>query len=61
VRLLGGLVDPHDTALLVSLLPSLVHVRRRTALRARHRRQEASERQRGRGLMLARLVDGPAD
>jgi AraC-like DNA-binding protein len=61
VRLLGGyfMFDSPDAALLVSLLPALVHVRgaeRQTAL-VRLVADEASQRRAGRGLVLARLVE----
>ncbi len=61
VRLLGGyfVFDSPDAALLVSLLPSLVHVRgdERLSLLVRLVGEEASERRTGRDLVLARLVE----
>src|SRR5678815_5457058 len=61
VRLLGGwfVFDSPDTALLVSLLPSLVHVRgvERLATLVRLVGEEASDRRPGRDLMLTRLVE----
>jgi AraC-like DNA-binding protein len=61
VRLLGGwfAFDSPDTALLVSLLPSLVHVRgvERLSVLVRLVGEEASERRAGRDLMLTRLVE----
>jgi len=61
VRLLGGwfVFDSPDTALLVSLLPSLVHVRgvERLAVLVRLVGEEASERRSGRDLVLTRLVE----
>jgi AraC-like DNA-binding protein len=61
VRLLGGwfVFDSPDTALLVSLLPTLVHVRgvERLALLVRLVGEEASERRAGRDLVLTRLVE----
>jgi AraC-like DNA-binding protein len=61
VRLLGGyfVFDSPDAALLVSLLPSLVHVRadERLSLLVRLVGEEASERRTGRDLVLTRLVE----
>ena len=61
VRLLGGwfIFDSPDTALLVSLLPSLVHVRgvERLSTLVRLVGEEASERRAGRDLVLTRLVE----
>ena len=61
VRLLGGwfVFDSRDTALLVSLLPSLVHVRgiERLSVLVRLVGEEASERRSGRDLVLTRLVE----
>ena len=61
VRLLGGwfVFDSPDTALLVSLLPSLVHVRgvERLSVLVRLVGEEASERRAGRDLVLTRLVE----
>ena len=61
VRLLGGwfAFDSPDTALLVSLLPSLVHVRgvERLSILVRLVGEEASERRSGRDLVLTRLVE----
>jgi transcriptional regulator GlxA family with amidase domain len=61
VRLLGGwfVFDSPDTALLVSLLPSLVHVRgvERLSTLVRLVGEEASERRAGRDLVLTRLVE----
>jgi hypothetical protein len=61
VRLLGGwfAFDSPDSALLVSLLPSLVHVRgvERLSTLVRLVGQEASERRPGRDLVLTRLVE----
>jgi AraC-like DNA-binding protein len=61
VRLLGGWFefDSPDSALLVSLLPSLVHVRgvARLSLLVRLVGEEASERRSGRDLVLTRLVE----
>ena len=61
VRLLGGWFVFHspDTALLVSLLPSLVHVRgvERLSTLVRLVGEEASERRAGRELVLTRLVE----
>jgi AraC-like DNA-binding protein len=61
VRLLGGwfAFDSPDTALLVSLLPSLVHVRsvERLSVLVRLVGEEASERRAGRDLVLTRLVE----
>ena len=61
VRLLGGwfVFDSPDSALLVSLLPSLVHVRgiERLSTLVRLVGEEASERKSGRDLVLTRLVE----
>src|SRR5262245_32613458 len=61
VRLLGGwfVFDSSDAALLVSLLPSLVHVRsiERLTTLVRFVAEEASESRPGRDLLLARLVE----
>ena len=61
VRLLGGwfLFDSPDTGLLVSLLPSLVHVRgvERLSTLVRLVGEEAGERRAGRELVLTRLVE----
>jgi AraC-like DNA-binding protein len=61
VRLLGGwfVFDSPDSALLVSLLPSLVHVRgvERLSVLVRLVGEEASERRSGRDLVLTRLVE----
>src|SRR5687768_8618010 len=61
VRLLGGYFtfDSPDAALLVSLLPSLVHVRgvERLSVLVRLVGEEAMERRTGRDLVLARLVE----
>jgi AraC-like DNA-binding protein len=61
VRLLGGwfAFDSPDSALLVSLLPSLVHVRavERLSTLVRLVGQEASDRRPGRDLILTRLVE----
>lgn len=61
VRLLGGwfVFDSPDTALLVSLLPSLVHVRgvERLSVLVRLVGEEAGERRAGRDLVLTRLVE----
>src|SRR5262245_11491695 len=61
VRLLGGwfVFDSPDTALLVSLLPSFVHVRGvdRLSPLVRLVGEEASERRAGRDLVLTRLVE----
>ncbi len=61
VRLLGGwfVFDSLDSALIVSLLPSLVHVRgvERLSILVRLVGGEASERRPGRDLVLARLVE----
>lgn len=61
VRLLGGwcVFDAPDAALLVSLLPGLIHVRGvdRLAVLVRLVADEASEQRPGRDLMLARLVE----
>ena len=61
MRLLGGwfVFDSPDSALLVSLLPSLVHVRgvERLSILVRLVGEEASERRAGRDLVLTRLVE----
>jgi len=61
VRLLGGwfAFGSTDTALLMSLLPSLVHVRgvERLSTLVRLVGEEASERRAGRELVLAKLVE----
>jgi AraC-like DNA-binding protein len=61
VRLLGGwfVFNSPDSALLVSLLPALVHVRgvERLSILVRLVGEEASERRSGRDLVLARLVE----
>ena len=61
VRWLGGwfVFDSPDTPLLVSLLPSLVHVRgvERLSTLVRLVGEEASERRAGRDLVLTRLVE----
>jgi len=61
VRLLGGyfVFGSPDAALLVSLLPSVVHVRgvERLSVLVRLVGEEASARRRGRDLVLARLVE----
>src|SRR5262245_33010436 len=61
VRLLGGwfAFDSPDTALLLSLLPSLVHVRgvERLSTLVRLVGEETSERRAGRDLVLTRLVE----
>jgi AraC-like DNA-binding protein len=61
VRLLGGYFafDSPDAALLVSLLPPLLHVRgvERLSLLVRLIDAETRERRPGRGLVLARLVE----
>lgn len=61
VRLLGGwfAFDSPDAAVLVSLLPGLVHVRgaERLALLVRLVGEESSERRPGRDLVLTRLVE----
>src|SRR5262245_46301268 len=61
VRLLGGwfAFESPDSALLVSLLPSVVHVRgvERLSVLVRLVGEEASERRPGRDLVLARLVE----
>jgi AraC-like DNA-binding protein len=61
VRLLGGwfAFDSPDSTLLVSLLPSLVHVRgvERLSTLVRLVGEEASEQRSGRDLVLARLVE----
>jgi len=61
VRLLGGwfVFDSPDSAWLVSLLPSLVHVRgvERLSILVRLVGEEAGERRAGRDLVLTRLVE----
>ena len=61
VRLLGGwfVFDSPDSTLLVSLLPSLVHVRGvdRLSVLVRLVGEEATERRAGRDLVLTRLVE----
>ena len=61
VRLLGGwfAFDSPDAALLVSLLPGLVHVRgvERLSVLVRLVGDESSERRAGRDLVLSRLVE----
>jgi AraC-like DNA-binding protein len=61
VRLLGGwfAFDSPDAALLVSLLPGLVHVRgvERLSVLVRLVAEESSERRSGRDLVLTRLVE----
>lgn len=61
VRLLGGyfVFDSPDAALLVSLLPGLVHVRdaERLSMLVRLVGEEAGERRAGRDLVLTRLVE----
>jgi cupin len=61
VRLLGGyfVFDSPDAALLVSLLPTTVHIRgiRRLSVLVRLVGEEASEQSAGRDLVLARLVE----
>ena len=61
VRLLGGwfVFDSPDSTLLVSLLPSLVHVRgvERLSVLVRLVGEEASERRSARDLVLTRLVE----
>jgi len=61
VRLLGGwfVFDSPDSTLLVSLLPSVVHVRgvERLSVLVRLVGDEASERRSGRDLVLTRLVE----
>ncbi|WP_438014187.1 AraC family transcriptional regulator [Sorangium sp. So ce315] len=61
VRLLGGyfVFDSPDAALLVSLLPALLHVRgvERLSALVRLVRDETSERRSGRDLVLTRLVE----
>jgi len=61
VRLLGGwfAFDSPDAALLVSLLPALVHVRgvERLSVLVRLVGEESSERRAGRDLVLSRLVE----
>jgi len=61
VRLLGGyfVFDSPDAALLVSLLPAVLHVRgvERLSVLVRLVGEESSERRAGRDLVLARLVE----
>lgn len=61
VRLLGGyfIFDSPDAALLVSLLPALMHVRdaERLSVLVRLVAEETSTRRAGRDLVLTRLVD----
>ena len=61
VRLLGGyfIFDPPDTALLVTLLPALVHVRNaeRLSVLVRLVGEETAHRRSGRDLVLTRLVE----
>lgn len=61
VRLLGGwcVFDSPDSALLVSLLPGLVHVRgiERLSVLVRLLASEAAEQRPGRDLLLTRLVE----
>ncbi|WP_433934138.1 AraC family transcriptional regulator [Sorangium cellulosum] len=61
VRLLGGyfVFDSPDAALLVSLLPALVHVRgvERLSVLVRLVGDESNEQRAGRGLVLTRLVE----
>jgi AraC-like DNA-binding protein len=61
VRLLGGWFefDSPDSALLVSLMPSVVHVRgvERLSLLVRLIGEEAAERRPGRDLVLTRIVE----
>jgi AraC-like DNA-binding protein len=61
VRLLGGyfVFDSPDSALLVSLLPSVVHVRgiERLSVLVRLVGEESSERRSGRDLVLTRLME----
>src|SRR5262245_42395781 len=61
VRLLGGwfAFESPDSALLVSLLPSVVHMRgvERLSVLVRFVGEEASERRAGRDLVLSRLVE----
>jgi hypothetical protein len=59
VRLLGGwfVFDSPDTALLISLLPSLVRGVERLSILVRLVGEEASERRAGRDLVLTRLVE----
>jgi AraC-like DNA-binding protein len=61
VRLLGGwfVFDSPDAALLVSLLPAVVHVRgaERLSVLVRLVDEESSERRSGRDLVLTRLVE----
>jgi Cupin len=60
-RLLGGyfVFESPDAGLLVSLLPTLVHVRgvERLSMLVRFVGEESSERRSGRDLILSRLVD----
>jgi AraC-like DNA-binding protein len=61
VRVLGGyfVFDSPDAALLVSLLPTLIHVRgiERLSVLVRLVGEESSERRSGRDLVLTRLVE----
>lgn len=61
VRLLGGyfVFDSPDSALLVSLLPALIHVRgvERLSVLVRLVGEESGERRSGRDLVLTRLVE----
>ena len=61
VRLLGGyfVFESPDAGLLVSLLPTLVHVRgvERLSMLVRFVGEESSERRSGRDLILSRLVE----
>src|SRR6185295_5308832 len=61
VRMLGGWFefDSPDAALLISLLPGLVHVRgaERLSVLVRLVSEESNERKAGRDLVLTRLVD----
>lgn len=61
VRMLGGyfVFDSPDAALMVSLLPTLLHVRgiERLSLLVQFVRQESIEQRPGRDLVLARLVE----
>lgn len=61
VRLFGGyfVFDSPDAALLVSLLPAMIHIRgiRRLSVLVRLVGEEASHEQMGRDLLLARLVE----
>ena len=61
VRLLGGyfVFDSPDATLLVSLLPTLIHVRgaKRLAVLVRLVNEESGERKPGRELVLTRLVE----